>query len=286
MANSHADIRLGIDGDFVRVLKISVAFAIVLYLILLVVFFVTQRSLLYYPSHSYTGLTEAHANENFKEISVRTQDGIDLKAWYAPATTKPFTIIFFHGNADSLHTAAQIADPYISAGYGFLVAEYRGYSGLPGTPTESGLYNDARAYLGNLMTRNIESRHIILYGHSLGTGVAVQMASEFHVGGLMLLAPYLSIPKLAQVDFPFFPSNYLALDRFDNEKKIEYIHTPLLIANGSRDQVVPPSHGKKLFSLAHQPKEFRSLPDRGHNDAFAEFAPSSLDWLERVCSEN
>ncbi|MGA2167512.1 MAG: alpha/beta hydrolase [Terracidiphilus sp.] len=269
-----------------RVLKISIVFAIILYLVFLVVFFVTQRSLLYYPSHSYTVLTEAHANEAFREISVRTQDGIDLKAWYAPATRKPFTIVFFHGNADSLRTAAQDADPYIAAGYGFLLAEYRGYSGFPGTPTETGLYNDARAYLRDLMARGIESRHLILYGHSLGTGVAVQMASEFHVGGLMLLAPYLSIPKLAQVDFPFFPSTYLALDRFDNERKIKYIHTPLLIVNGSRDQVVPASHGRRLYSLADEPKEFHSLPGRGHNDAFDEFAPLSLDWIERVCREN
>jgi hypothetical protein len=134
----------------------------------------------------------------------------------------------------------------------------------------------------DLTAHNVESKDIILFGHSLGTGVAVQMASEFHVGGLMLLAPYLSIPKMAQKDFPFFPSSYLALDRFDNEKKIKNIHTPLLIVNGTIDQVVPPSQGKELYFLANEPKEFRSLKDRGHNDAFEEFVPLSLDWLERV----
>ena len=92
---------MGTEGGLVRVLKLSIAFAIILYLASLVVFFLTQRSLLYYPSHSYTALSEAHASEAFREISVRTQDGIILKAWYAPATTKPLTIVFFHGNADS-----------------------------------------------------------------------------------------------------------------------------------------------------------------------------------------
>lgn len=274
---------MGNQGDLVRVLKISVAFAIVLYLVLLTVFFLAQRSLLYYPSHSYAVLSEAHANEAFKEISVRTQDGINLKAWYAPATTKSFTIIFFHGNADSLRTAAQIADPYIAAGYGFLLTEYRGYSGLSGAPTETGLYNDGRAYMQYLIDRGIGSEDLILYGHSLGTGVAVQMTSEYRVGGLMLLAPYLSIPKIAQVDFPFFPSTYLALDRFDNEKKIKYIHAPLLIVNGSMDQVVPPSHGEELYSLANEPREFHSLPGQGHNDAFDKFATLGLEWIERVC---
>ena len=138
----------------------------------------------------------------------------------------------------------------------------------------------------DLMARNIDSRHIVLYGHSLGTGAAVQMASEFHVGGLMLLAPYLSIPKMAQIDFPFFPSSLLALDRYDNEKKIESISAPLLIVNGVNDRVIPASHGQKLFSLAKDPREFHSLPNRGHNDAFGEFAPLSLDWIERICRSN
>jgi fermentation-respiration switch protein FrsA (DUF1100 family) len=266
----------------VRVLYISIAFAIVLYLAAMLVFYRTQRSLLYYPSHTYTALAEAHANSAFTEISVTTHDGIDLKAWYAPATTKSFTIVFFHGNADSLLTAAPIADPYIAAGYGFLLAEYRGYSGQPGMPTETGLYYDARACLQALAIRGIESKRIILFAHSLGTGVALQMASEFHVGGVMLLAPYLSIPKLAQSVFPFFPSSYLALDRFDNEKKIKDIHVPLLIVNGSADQVVPSQHGERLYLLANEPKEFHSLPNRGHNDSFDEFTPLSLDWLEQI----
>lgn len=283
---SRADSRVACYGEIVRVLRISIVFAVALYLTAMAIFFVTQRSLLYYPSRSYTALADAHANTAFKEISVRTQDGIDLKAWYAPAINKPFTIVFFHGNADGLRTAAQIADTYIAAGYGFLLTEYRGYSGLPGSPTETGLYNDGRAFLKELQARGVESSHIILYGHSLGTGVAVQMASEFHVGGLMLLAPYLSIPKLAQIDFPFFPSSLLALDRFDNEKKIKSIRMPLLIVNGTSDQVIPPSQGKKLYSLANEPKEFHSLSGRGHNDAFDEFAPLSINWIERVCRDS
>jgi fermentation-respiration switch protein FrsA (DUF1100 family) len=270
----------------VRVIKIAAVFAILLYLAALLIFFVEQRKLLYYPVHSYTPLAEAHANPAFQELSARTNDGIDLKAWYAPATTKPFTIVFFHGNADSLRSAAQIADPYIAAGYGFLLAEYRGYSGNPGKATEAGLYEDARADIHALISRGIDTRHIILVGHSLGTGVAVQMATEFQVAGVMLLAPYLSIPKLAQISFPIFPCAYIALDRFNNEEKIKNIHAPLLIVNGTVDQVVPPSHGARLYALANLPKEFKSLLGRGHNDAFDEFAPLSLEWIQGPVTEN
>ncbi len=112
------------------------------------------------------------------------------------------------------------------------------------------------------------------------------MASEYRTAGLMLLAPYLSIPKVAQISFPFFPSSLLALDRFDNEIKIKQIHSPVLIGNGSEDAVVPPSQGKKLYSLANEPKEFHPLPGLGHNDTFDAFTPLSLRWLEHTCGGN
>jgi fermentation-respiration switch protein FrsA (DUF1100 family) len=270
----------------VKVLKISLAIAVGLYLVALIVFFVSQRSLLYFPSHSSIPLSEANANSAFRNFSAQSHDGIALNAWYAPATTRQFTIVFFHGNADSLFTAEHVGDPYIAAGYGFLLAEYRGYSGLRGSPTEAGLYSDGRAYIRQLIAQGVPSQNIILFGHSLGTGVATQMAKEFHVAGVMLLAPYLSIPKLAQRDFPFFPSEYLALDRFENYKKMKNIHVPVLIVNGSEDQVVPPSHGNKLYEMANEPREFHSIPNRGHNDAFDDFAPLAIGWMSRECPKN
>lgn len=257
-----------------------------LYVLLLIGVFVFQRSLLYFPSHGYVTLREAYANRSFQEISVRTADGLDLKAWYAPATSKPFTFVFFHGNGDCLASASETADPYIAAGYGFLVAEYRGYSGLPGKPTEAGLYADARANIYALMARGVKSENIILFGHSLGTGVAVQMAEEFHVGGLVLLAPYLSIAKMAQIEYPFVPAEYLALDRFENVRKIRNIHVPVLIVNGENDQIIPPSQGKRLYDLANEPREFHSIPNRGHNDAFDDLAPIALAWADRLRATN
>jgi len=266
----------------VRVLKIVAALAIVSLLLLVTLFYFTQRNLLYFPTHVYLSPAETHANEAFQEIGVKTSDGLNLKAWYAAATSKAFTIVFFHGNGDSLYGAAQVAEPYIAAGYGFLAVEYRGYSGLPGKPTEAGLYNDARACIHELIASGVEPRHIILYGHSLGTGVAVQMAREFPVGGLMLLAPYLSIPSLAQIHYPFLPAKLLVLDRFENEMKIGEIHVPVLMVSGAADELIPPSQGVKLFSLANDPKEYRSIPGRGHNDSFDDFAPLGLNWIGRV----
>lgn len=266
-----------------KAIKLSVSLIIVFYLLLVGVFFAMRRSLLYYPGHRYVALAEAHANPAFREIPVKTADGIGLKAWYAPSTSKPDTIVFFHGNADSLYTAAQIADLYIAAGYGFLLTEYRGYSGLPGKPTEKGLYEDGRAYLQYLAAHGVPNQDVVLFGHSLGTGVATEMAKEFHVGGLMLLAPFRSIPAVAKSRFPFLPVSLIVIDRYENDRKIADIHTPLLIANGSIDNVIPPRQGKDLYALAKEPKEFHSIAGRGHNDAFDDFATISIDWMNRAC---
>jgi hypothetical protein len=256
------------------------------YLLLLIGVFVFQRSLLYFPSHSYVTLQVAGANRSFGELLVKTADGLDLKAWYAPSASKPFTFVFFHGNGDCLATASETADPYIAAGYGFLAAEYRGYSGLPGKPTEAGLYADGRATIDALVARGVKSENIILFGHSLGTGVAVQMAEEFHVGGVVLLAPYTSIAEMAQVEYPYLPAKVLARDRFENEKKIRNIHAPVLIVNGTEDRVIPPSQGRQLYDLANEPKEFHSIPGRGHNDAFSDLAPVVSGWADRLREVN
>ncbi len=259
---------------------VSVLFG--LYFLALTGLFLFQRSFLYFPNHYYTPLSRVHEHQSFQELPVRTADGLNLKAWYAPATSKPFTIVFFHGNGDSLYSASPVADPYIQAGYGFLIAEYRGYSGFGGKPTEAGLYADARACLNALRSRGVKSENVVLFGHSLGTGVATQMAEEFPVGGVMLLAPYLSIPKIAQIEFPVFPAKWIVLDRFENEKKIGKVHVPVLIVNGALDRVIPPLQGRRLYEMANEPRKFYSLPDCGHNDAFDEFSIVALGWIRRL----
>lgn len=265
-----------------KVLLVFIVAVFALYVLVVAVFYTAQRKFLYFPTHTYVPLREAHANAALREISLRTADGIELKSWYAPATSQPFTIVFFHGNADSLYGAAPVADAYIAAGYGFLLTEYRGYSGLAGAPSEAGLYADARANVNWLLAQGVESRRILLFGQSLGSGVATEMATEYQAGGLMLLSPYLSIPKIARVHYWFFPAQILALDRFDNEKKMGRVHMPVLIVNGERDEVIPAAQGRMLYALANEPKEFHSLAGVGHNDTFDEFAPLSLDWMQRV----
>lgn len=251
-----------------------------IYTVTLLAMYIFQRHFLYLPSSTYISLQAAHAPAAMTELPARTEDGLDLKAWYAPATGKPFTIVFFHGNGDSLRTAAFVAPPYLAAGYGFLLVEYRGYSGMPGSPTEARIYADARADIKSLIASGVKEDDIILFGYSLGTGVAVQMAREFHARGLILLAPYMSIAKQAEMTFPFFPAELLVKDRYENCKKIPDLHIPILMANGGRDDVIPPLQGRQLFALANEPKQFAFIPEAGHADLFqSAFVGLSLQWL-------
>jgi uncharacterized protein len=257
------------------------------YFVILIGITVFQRDFLYFPNPAYVSPEAGFANSRLKELFVTTEDGIDLKGWYAPATSQSLSLVYFHGNADSLQKVAPIATPYISAGYGFLIVEYRGYSGFSGNPTEKGLYADGRAFLNKLSALGVEEKNIVLLGHSLGTGVATQMATEFHVHGLMLIAPFLSASKMGQIRFPFLPAELLTIDRYENFKKIPKLKLPLLIATGGKDIVVPPAHGEELFELGNEPKQFYFSPESGHNNLFgADLYPVSLKWLGQLALEN
>lgn len=259
------------------------AFLFLIYTCLLTLLYFFQRDLLFHPSSAYEGPSKLYPGLGLEEQTVVTEDGIPLKMWYAPAKGKKLTLLYFHGNADNLRTAAGVLLPYIQAGYGVLVAEYRGYSGLPGRPTETGLYRDGRAALGWLAKHDLRPEQEVLFGYSLGTGVAVQLATEVPVKALILVAPYTSMVDLARQRFPFFPVEWLTRDRFENFHKIGSFHGALLIANGGHDVVVPPAQGQQIFNLAHEPKEYVFIPEGTHINIFeSEFLAKSLTWLERL----
>lgn len=262
-------------------LKRAAALAVIVYALLLGVLYFFQRDLLYFPPSAYKTPQEAKA-EAFREFFIKTEDGLDLKGWFALAAKNPFHVVFFHGNADSLLTLHRLANPYLGAGYGFLLAEYRGYCGFPGHPSEQGFYADARAYIKALIASGVNEDHIILLAHSLGTGVATQMAREFKVGGVILMAPFLSVPKVAQIHYPLFPVQPLVRDRYASDEKVSFIHAPLLIIHGEDDRLVPITQGRGLFELANEPKKFVSLPHRRHSDILDDAGAITMSWLKEM----
>ncbi len=240
---------------------------IFIYALVLGLVYLNQRNMIYFRHADRPSLAELQIKD-VQEISVKTEDGLTLNAWYKPAKTPMMpTIIRFHGNASNVQWNMEAMIPYIERGYGALSAEYRGYSGNPGAPTEEGLYKDAHAYMQWLQSQGILTNNIIVYGESVGTGPAVQMAVDYPgLNRLILQTPFTSLTDTAAAHYPFFPVRLLMKDRYDNLSKIKTIKTPLIIVHGTKDSIVPYAQGKALFDAAPEPKSLITIQGGDHND--------------------
>lgn len=217
---------------------------------------------LVYPLEQIEAFKSPELEHQTEPISIKTADALTLTARYkAPPTETSPTIILFHGNGEDLTQRAHIALEMIEAGYGVLLAEYRGYGGNPGKPHEAGLYADARAAYAYAAAR---SKHIVLHGYSLGSGVAVQLASEAKIDALILEAPFTSIVEVAAKRFWLFPVRLFARDRYDSLSKIPSVNAPILIYGGTQDGVIPPEHFQRLFGAARGEKQLALIEDADH----------------------
>ena len=173
--------------------------------------------------------------------------------------------------------------PFIEHGYGIFLLGYRGFGGNPGQPSEHGLYRDARAAIHWLDIHGIDAGHIVLYGHSLGTGIAVQMATEIEARAVVLEAPYTSLPDTVELNVPLVRANwFMGKNYYNNIEKIGKIKEPLLIVQGDHDEVIPFKQGKDLFKAAPEPKQAYLIPEGGHSDLF-DYGEAQLvmDFLDR-----
>jgi uncharacterized protein len=228
---------------------------------------VFQRDMIYHPGSELVNPVQAGVPEMIP-VPVRTQDNLVITGWYAPATRPDAaTVVLFHGNAGTLAHRAHKARMLLDAGYGVFLAGYRGYGGNPGRPSEAGLYDDARAALAWLAACGIPKSQVIVYGESLGTGVAVQMATEHpNLAALVLEAPFTRLPDLAPAFLlPGF-ADMLMVDRYDSLSKIPSVRAPLLVLHGEHDGIVPVDMGRRVFAAASCRKEGAFLAQAGHND--------------------
>lgn len=223
---------------------------------------------------------DAAASAGMTPVQYATADDLTLGGWYRAARDDRPTLVYFHGNSGHHGGRAPLVVPYLEAGYGVLLAGYRGYGGNPGGPDEQGLYADGRAAIAWLVESGVPADRMVLYGESLGTGVAVQMAVEHEIAGLVLQAPFTSTVAVGQDRVPILPVGLLVTHRFDNLSKIGRVTAPILLIHGEADTVVPTRFGRQLFDAAPDPKTAHFIPAAGHNDLHR-FGISDLviDWL-------
>lgn len=235
------------------------------YAALLVALYFGQRSLLYLPDTSRPqlgSLTEL----GFREVTLETGDGLALLSWYRPPDGTAPVVSYFHGNGGHLGYRTDRMIRFAQQGLGVLLLEYRGYGGNPGRPTEAGLYADAEAALDFVARQGIPVNRLVLYGESLGSGVAVHMAAGRQIAALILEAPFTLLADAASYHYPYVPVSLLLRDRFDSLAAIGHVRAPVLVLHGERDRVVPVRLGHALFAAAPEPKEGWFSPEAGHED--------------------
>jgi fermentation-respiration switch protein FrsA (DUF1100 family) len=248
-----------------RVVLTFLGAAIALYAALAGSLYLFQRKLLYVPDVSRPDKTEPGIPA-LQELALTTQDGLRLLAWYVPPPAGRPVIVYFHGNAGHLGSRKNRLAIFHEAGFGALFLEYRGYGGNPGSPTETGLFTDARTAMAFLAAQPIAPARIVVFGESLGTAVAVRMASEHAIAALVLESPFTSIADVAQRHYPYVPAKWLLKDRFETAAHIGAVRAPILMMLGERDGVVPPVFTRRLYAVAPEPKQLWTTPDGGHSD--------------------
>ncbi len=230
---------------------------------------------LYHPDMSLPTPQEANAPD-MKPVQIQTKDGLTLTSWYqAPTSPDKPVLLFFMGDTGSLANYAWSFAPYTGNGYGIFLLGYRGFGGNPGVPSEKGLYRDARAAVAWLKGKGYDLPKIVFYGHSLGTGIAVEMAIEYAAQAVVLEAPYTTLPDTVTMNMPVVQSNWFMKDKYDNITKISHIKIPLLIIQGLSDEVIPVEQGKALYKAASGPKEAHFIPNGGHSN-LSEYGASKL----------
>jgi len=235
-----------------------------------------QRSLMYHPSSAHLD-PAAFGVAEMEIVKVETADGLSLTAWYrAPQNDDAPTLLYLHGNAGHIGYRAGKVRPYLEAGYGVLLLSYRGYGTNHGYPTEQNLYKDGQAALAFLADKQIPIFKTIIYGESLGAGVAVEIAQNKAIFGLVLEAPFSSMVDAASHHFKFFPAALIVRDKYDSLSKISNIKAPVLILHGLKDRTVPAHLGRKLYDAAPSPKEFYEFPEAGHNNLYEYGAPERV----------
>ena len=221
------------------------------YILIIIFIYFSQRSLMYHPSEN-NYLDENELNHKVKKIKIPSDD--ELNSWYFEKNKNFKTLLFFHGNAGSIENRIYKLNDLSKLDLNYLIIAYRGFSGNKGSPSEEGLYKDARAAKYWLNLNNINDQNIVIYGESLGTAVAIDLAKDHKFAGVILESPFTSMLKLSRKYYPWIPTGLLLKDKYETDKKIKKVSTPILILHGRKDNIVPFEMGETLFNQANNPK--------------------------------
>ena len=248
-------------------LVLAIAFPLLMY--------AAQDSLIFHPQRISETQREAIARrESVHSLFIHAADGTRLHAWHVKGDP---LILYFGGNAEEvswmLDDAARRAP-----GVGWLLVDYRGYGSSEGSASEKALVADALRWYDHFRS----AERIYVFGRSLGSGVAVQLAAHRPVAGVILVAPFDSLVEVGKRHYPFLPVGWLLKHRFDSAALAPKMKAPLLCIVASHDEIIPAEHAKRLYDAWGGPRQWIGVEGAGHNstDGAVNYWPSIVRFLQ------
>ena len=264
-----------------KYLYLTLSSIIIVYIVLIIFVYFYQRNLLYHPAEN--NYQNDKIQFNYEEVFIKVNDEIELKSWIVNKDLNNLkTLVFFHGNAGDLSNRIHKLNELNKLNINILLISWRSFSGNKGKPSENSLYYDANSVVNWLNEQGVNNSDIILYGESLGTGVATELASKNSYAGVILESPFTSIADAAKIYYPYLPVSLLLKDRYDSKSKIKKINSPILIMHGKKDNIVPQIMGLELFEKANNPK-FSYFPD--NDDHMMEYNEELLSKIKNFINK-
>jgi uncharacterized protein len=262
-------------------LRVGVAIVVVLLLVVALAW-VFQRRLIYLPFGAPDGPAAA-VLDGGQDVVLHTEDGLDLTAWWAPATgpARDATVLVAPGNGGSRLLRVPLARSLAAEGFDVLLVEYRGYGGNAGSPSEEGLAADVRAAHRYLVEeRGVAPDRLVLFGESLGGAVLARLATERPVGALVLRSPFTSLADVGVRAYPFLPVRALLRDRFPLLEYMRSVQVPVAVVAGADDEIVPVEQSRAVAEAAGA--SYVELPGVRHNDQELNSGPAVVDAVVRI----
>ena len=247
------------------IVKITLFSILAIYFAINLYAYVIQRQLMYFPTLERVSPEEVGLHD-VDEVTLQTNSNVTLTSWYGRANVGQPTFLFFHGNGGAVSHREHRFRELMADGYGIFVLGYPGYGGNSGQPSESSFREGSTLSYEFLRNTGVSADDIVIYGESIGSGVAVQLAASVEARALILEAPMSSTIDVAREHYPYLLVSSLLKDTFQSIDYIEHINMPLLVMHGNTDQVIPIRIGRKLFEEAREPKTFVELNGAGHNN--------------------
>ncbi len=249
-----------------RYVKVALGLMGLAYGLVVLLAWAGQRHLVYAPDPRNVPPASAGL-DGVDERWIEAPDGVRVVAWHGAARPGRATLLYFHGNGGNLALRAERIRRFMAQGWGVYMMSYRGYSGSGGVPSEADNVADAKRAWLDLLRTGTRARDVVIYGESLGTGVAARVALEAPAAGLILDAPFTSIVDIGETRYPMLPVRWLLANRYETIDVIGQVRLPLLVVHGEADRIVPVEMGRKVFAaavLAATPRRLVTLPGAGH----------------------